>query len=159
MSKKHRADCYAALRPWYPADEYEVAEIEDPLQVLGYLDSKMSMCRGCGVPVGDTEFYVLAKPSKRAQDPRRPVLVCRGDLVDKLNRKHPFCDTTARDAIRMVNNAWGLHNDDRIEDLGRMIRVLREMRSNAGFNWITGTAALQLLLVLDGADPETTFTT
>jgi hypothetical protein len=81
-----------------------------------------------------------------------------------LDRKHPLYDTTVRSALRLVWNADnlgqspkksnedepGAPEDSLLPTPEYALERIQAMRRTAGFNWITGTAAAEVLSTLLG---------
>lgn len=147
-----------ALKSYFPGEA--IIEINDPFVALKYVDSKMSMCWGNG-PITDTDYFMLAHPSKISKDDVRTVLVCSNDVIAKLSVKHPFYDTDFRSAVKLVYDPTALTHDnlaEQPESLEDLIEALTQTRKRAAFNWITGRVAYEVLAVADGAEPTKTFT-
>lgn len=66
-----------------------------------------------------------------------------------LDRKHPHYPTTVRDALRIAWNAQNIGQptppDEDLPDIKDALEKIQAMRESAGFNWITGTVAAEVL--------------
>lgn len=67
------------------------------------------------------------------------------DLSGVTNVRHPFADYTLTDAVRLANNNRSLNLLPPVQSLGEAREVVQHMASHAGFTWITGMVALDVL--------------
>jgi len=149
-----------ALADRYPPDTHQVVEVTDPFQALKFLDSKASMCNS--QRLGDSGWWMLASPSKQHVDEQRVVIVCRNQVVDLVNLKHPYYDSTFRSAVKLVWDPTAPMHDnlaDQPEDVMDLLVLIHNMRRSFPHTWITGRVDEEILKVAAGADPKTTFTT
>ncbi|HBO2935084.1 TPA: hypothetical protein L4R50_000078 [Pseudomonas aeruginosa] len=67
------------------------------------------------------------------------------DLGGGTNIQHPFADYTLTDAVRLANNNRSLNLLPPVQTLSEARDVVQHMATHAGFTWITGMVALDVL--------------
>lgn len=67
------------------------------------------------------------------------------DLSGGANVHHPFADYSLTDAVRLANNNRSLNLLPPVQTLSEAREVVQDMATRAGFTWITGMAALDVL--------------
>lgn len=67
------------------------------------------------------------------------------DMSNVANIHHPFADYTLADAVKLANNNRNLNLLPPVESLSEAREVVQAMVNRAGFLWITGMAALDVL--------------
>lgn len=68
--------------------------------------------------------------------------------------KHPYTEFTLEDAIDIAVNNRNLCRQPMPTDLQGVRKVILDIQEAAGFNWITGMAALDVLDVAISGKPE-----
>lgn len=67
------------------------------------------------------------------------------DLSGGANVLHPFADYSLTDAVRLANNNRSLNLLPPVQTLSEAREVVQDMANHAGFTWITGMVALDVL--------------